>query len=471
MDRKIFWLIFLLTFPLPAFALELQLDWPTITLPGIGTFDIEDITLLHDVARYFYYAFVILGGVVGFIGIIIGGIRWLTSAGNPVAISQSKKQISASFLGLLIILFSWLILYTIDPHLVIFPLFERAVAIPPIEGKPKEELRDGIIFYVENHPLLERIEVPGGLIRVEDTRRFPVGKTYLNLWGMSGAPLLPWPDLPHISYIEIRPRSGLTGPLEDQSRYGVACFEFPHFRGRVRLFIPTPQGLTPCPSLLNPNPDPICPNIHGERVCGAVEFVICQPGAHNPRCGSILVFKIPQGLHPLKAKDWNIFFYQYPFPKRERVNPLTMEKEVVGDCINYYYFLPSSKPCSKKIRMVSWEFNFLNGNDLLRGGFMDGLCHTLLSIDADGNEWYPRSLELPKGEGAASYLIFLFSDDGPPPSRHWDLGDAYFFQSDVDDFYNEKDEDKRLYWTDLPYDDKEDLLPKSCIILPVKSVY
>lgn len=466
MKKKILWLLLLLILPLPVFALELQFDWPTITLPGLGSFDIEEATRLHDVARYFYYAFVILGGVVGFIGIIIGGIKRLTSAGNPTVISQSKRQIWASFLGLLIILFSWLILYTLDPQLVIFPFFEEAIAFPPIEGQPRQELEDGIIFYVKNHPLLTEIEAPGGLIHVEDTRRFPVEDTTVNLSGREGGLVATAAGAPWVSHIEIKPHTGLTGPLEDQSRYGVACFENPHFRGRVHLYIPP---LKSCAEfsiwdrirywLLGLISEP-----------GKVPLAICNTDPVMP-CGSILVFKIPQ---PPKGEKWSIRFYQHPFLQREKKIPTPLgepKKEIVGECIDYYPFA-SSGLCNDERSMLSWGFNYFSGDDLVSptGAWLNDICSHLRGSPAPGQIWYPRSMELPSGEGAAQYLIFLFQEQGNI-YHHWDRGNAYWFMSDVDDFYNEKGEDKRLYWTNLPYDDKEELSPKSCIIIPVKSVY
>lgn len=467
MRKEILLLSLLLILPLPVFALELQLNWPRITLPGIGTFDIATTTRLHDVARYFYYAFVMLGGVIGFIGLVAGGILWLTSAGNLRTIAKAKKQIWASFIGLLIILFSWLILYTLDPQLVIFPFFEEAVAIPPIQGKPKQELQDGIIFYVKNHPILDKIEVPGGLIHVEDTRRFPVGDTTVNLSGRApdghvlSKALMDHLGIPYIDTIEIRPHSGLTGPTEDQSRYGVACFEYPHYKGAVRLFIPPLRNA----------------RFHRDDT---PEFVIPRPGINLP-CGSILVFKIPQP--PPIAKKWSIRFYQYPFPKREKKVPTPLGKpkrEIVGECIDYYVYAPSGL-CNDKRSMLGWGFNYFSGNDLVSptGVWLNQICNSLESMTPDGEHWYPRSMELPSGEGAAKYLVFLFPEEGDI-YHHWDRGDAYWFESDVKDFYDEKDEDKRIYWKNLAPPDRCHnadslkecwLAPKSCIIIPVKTIY
>jgi hypothetical protein len=59
-------------------------------------------------------------GVVGIIAVIvlmIGGIIWLTAAGNSSQITQAKKMIGGSFFGLLLVFGSYLILYMVNPNL------------------------------------------------------------------------------------------------------------------------------------------------------------------------------------------------------------------------------------------------------------------------------------------------------------------------------------------------------------------
>ena len=50
---------------------------------------------------------------------VYGGFRYLTSAGNPSAMSDANSQIFAGLIGLIVILSSWLLLTTINPQLIV----------------------------------------------------------------------------------------------------------------------------------------------------------------------------------------------------------------------------------------------------------------------------------------------------------------------------------------------------------------
>lgn len=71
--------------------------------------------------------------------LIYGGILYLTSGGNVKRINSAREKIRYSFLGLLILLSSFLILNTINPQLVKFPLTERGSDSPePVKEEPTE---------------------------------------------------------------------------------------------------------------------------------------------------------------------------------------------------------------------------------------------------------------------------------------------------------------------------------------------
>lgn len=57
-------------------------------------------------------------GVLAVAVIIFAGIQYTSSVGNPEVISQAKAKIAAAIAGLLLILLSYTILYTLDPRLV-----------------------------------------------------------------------------------------------------------------------------------------------------------------------------------------------------------------------------------------------------------------------------------------------------------------------------------------------------------------
>ncbi len=61
-------------------------------------------------------------GIVGIIAVIvlmIGGVIWLTSAGNPNQVGQAKKMIAGSLVGLFLVFGSYLILYLVNPNLTV----------------------------------------------------------------------------------------------------------------------------------------------------------------------------------------------------------------------------------------------------------------------------------------------------------------------------------------------------------------
>lgn len=74
---------------------------------------------LNQVVAWFYYFVVGISGLAAFVMLVVGGFRWLTSAGNPTTTSDAKDQITKALLGLLLILMSWIILQVINPDLTI----------------------------------------------------------------------------------------------------------------------------------------------------------------------------------------------------------------------------------------------------------------------------------------------------------------------------------------------------------------
>ncbi len=90
-----------------------------VPLPSIG--DASSITTMPFLPDYINYIFnfaIGIAGLIAFISIVYGGARYLTSAGNPSAMSDANSQIFAGVIGLIILLGSWIILTTINPELV-----------------------------------------------------------------------------------------------------------------------------------------------------------------------------------------------------------------------------------------------------------------------------------------------------------------------------------------------------------------
>ncbi|MBZ9571879.1 hypothetical protein KJA15_00870, partial [Patescibacteria group bacterium] len=117
-----------LTFALVGFSLaqrEPEIDYPEI--PGAP--EITRETILPDYIVYIFNFALMIIGLVAFGALIWGGVRYLTSIGNPAAMADAKDQIFAGLLGLIILLSSYLILTTINPELIFLGLGEEKIKI------------------------------------------------------------------------------------------------------------------------------------------------------------------------------------------------------------------------------------------------------------------------------------------------------------------------------------------------------
>jgi len=66
-------------------------------------------------------------GIAAMLMIMIGGYVYLTSAGNTAQTEKAKNIITDAFIGLILALVSWLLLYTINPDLVSFSSLKSAI--------------------------------------------------------------------------------------------------------------------------------------------------------------------------------------------------------------------------------------------------------------------------------------------------------------------------------------------------------
>ncbi|MBU3913296.1 MAG: pilin [Nanoarchaeota archaeon] len=98
-----------------SFAKDLSVDYPDI--PGIDT-PTTSGTPLSVFLNYAYSFAIFIGAGLAFILLIWAGIKYITSKGNPDKLTDARQQITASIIGLTIILGSYMILNTINPQLV-----------------------------------------------------------------------------------------------------------------------------------------------------------------------------------------------------------------------------------------------------------------------------------------------------------------------------------------------------------------
>jgi hypothetical protein len=83
--------------------------------------------------KYLFYLAIGMAGFIAFGALVYGGLKYLTSAGNPSATDEARKQIIAGFLGVIVLLSSAWFLNTINPKLTILSL--KKVDVKTIENQ------------------------------------------------------------------------------------------------------------------------------------------------------------------------------------------------------------------------------------------------------------------------------------------------------------------------------------------------
>lgn len=113
---------------------ELEVQYPTI--PGAP--ELTEKPLLPEYILYIYYFAIVASGFVAFGAALYGGVRYLTSGGNPTTRHAARGYIFGGILGIFILLLSYIILTTINPQ---FAFLE--IKLPPSLGvfvpKPSQQ--------------------------------------------------------------------------------------------------------------------------------------------------------------------------------------------------------------------------------------------------------------------------------------------------------------------------------------------
>ena len=153
---KIIIIIFVFVFPLIVLGEEagrgLEVEYPEISGTKPETVDFP----LAQYVVYVYNFFIYIGGTLAVISIFIAGLTYLTSLGKPEKLASARKRIVSVFLGVIILLSSFLILRTIylpfteiktEPLEPLEPVVfeEGEIFDPSISYKPGEGMLKGIL--------------------------------------------------------------------------------------------------------------------------------------------------------------------------------------------------------------------------------------------------------------------------------------------------------------------------------------
>lgn len=100
----------LLFFAVPVYASPYT---PLVQIPGLGT----EVTISSYLIGIYNFLLSIVG-IVAVMMLILGGMRYISAAGNSAAIGEAKSMIEGAISGLLLALLSWLIVSTINPDIL-----------------------------------------------------------------------------------------------------------------------------------------------------------------------------------------------------------------------------------------------------------------------------------------------------------------------------------------------------------------
>ncbi len=124
-------------------AKELEQDYPELP----GTKNLSETSTLTELIAYVYNLAIMIAGLAVFVMLVIGGVKWLTSAGDPGRTKDAKDQLTSAVLGLILLLSSFLILETINPQLTkLIEPGERLGLIGGIEINPPP-IENGAVLY------------------------------------------------------------------------------------------------------------------------------------------------------------------------------------------------------------------------------------------------------------------------------------------------------------------------------------
>jgi len=98
-------------------AKELEVNYPDLV--GNAPPPTSTKTLLPAYVKYIFSLAIKISAIIAFLALIYGGFLFMTSTGNPGQLAEAKDQIFNAFLGLIILLSSYLLLNTLNPKLVI----------------------------------------------------------------------------------------------------------------------------------------------------------------------------------------------------------------------------------------------------------------------------------------------------------------------------------------------------------------
>ena len=128
---------------------SLQVNWPES--PTGVVLDTE--SQIAELVQYIFEWSILIGAVLTFGILIYASFRYIVSSGDPHKLSKAKGMLASSFLGLFLLLSSWLLISILNPELSV--ISDVGVSVPTDiefdeweEGIKEEDMCDyGIVSY------------------------------------------------------------------------------------------------------------------------------------------------------------------------------------------------------------------------------------------------------------------------------------------------------------------------------------
>jgi len=112
-----------------------------VPFPGSDIVEKADAkTIFPEYIRVMYRFAIWIAITLGIFMMMVGGFQWLTAGGSPDRVGKAKGYISNAIIGIIIALFSFIILQTINPRLV-------ELTLPGINGPELGELKGNSCCY------------------------------------------------------------------------------------------------------------------------------------------------------------------------------------------------------------------------------------------------------------------------------------------------------------------------------------
>ncbi len=205
-----------------ALAQKTEVDYPQVS--GAETPRTVK-TFLPDYIKYLFNLALLIAALVTFGSLVYGGFRYLASAGNPLAISDAKSQITAGILGLIILLIAYVILIQLNPELVVLKI-------------GKVEFDKGVILYRAGINCDTKKADTSGLIEGEDFLRVRSSYSSLGDDFNDKATSVYFYDSGEEIEVKIfsnRDYQGLVWHSEDYQVDPKDCFDIPHQNQSIQL--------------------------------------------------------------------------------------------------------------------------------------------------------------------------------------------------------------------------------------------